>query len=74
MEAMFQLRIDTVTVVKEISQISVVNNYSKAPDSGEAREVHLSSHVADGKKKKIINFPLRFATFWLHYICVLSCL
>ena len=46
MEAMFQLRIDTVTVVKEISQISVVNKYSKAPDSGEAREVHLSSHVA----------------------------
>ena len=42
---MFQLRIDTVTVVKEISQISVVNKYSKAPDSGEAREVHLSSHV-----------------------------
>ena len=27
---MFQLRIDTVTVVKEISQISVVNKYSKA--------------------------------------------
>ena len=46
MEAMFQLRIDTVTVVKEISQISVVNKYSKAPDSGEAREVYLSSHVA----------------------------
>ena len=46
MEAMFQLRIDTVTGLKEISQISVVNNYSKAPDSGEAREVHLSSHVA----------------------------
>ena len=46
MEAMFQLRIDTVTVVKDISQISVVNKYSKAPDSGEAREVHLSSHVA----------------------------
>ena len=46
MEAMFQLRIDTVTVVQEISQISVVNKYSKAPDSGEAREVHLSSHVA----------------------------
>jgi len=46
MEAMFQLRIDTVTVVKENSQISVVNKYSKAPDSGEAREVHLSSHVA----------------------------
>ena len=44
MEAMFQLvRIDIVTVVKEISQISVVNKYSKAPDSGEAREVHLSS-------------------------------
>ena len=34
----FQLRIDTVTVVKEISQISVVNKYSKVPDSGEARE------------------------------------
>ena len=46
MGAMFQLRIDTVTVVKEISQISVVNKYSKAPDSGEAREVHPSSHVA----------------------------
>ena len=46
MEAMFQLRIDTVTVVREISQISVVNKYSKAPDSDEAREVHLSSHVA----------------------------
>ena len=46
MEAMFQLRIDTVTVVKEISQISVVNKYSNAPDPGEAREVHLSSHVA----------------------------
>ena len=46
MEAMFQLRIDIVTVVKEISQISIVNIYSKAADSGEAREVHLSSHVA----------------------------
>ena len=46
MEAMFQLRIDTVTIVKENLQISVVNKYSKAPDSGEAREVHLSSHVA----------------------------
>ena len=46
MEAMFQLRIDTVTVVKEISQISVVNKYRKAPDSGEARKLHLSSHVA----------------------------
>ena len=46
MEAMFQLRIDTVTVVKEISQISLANKYSKAPDSGEAREVHPSSHVA----------------------------
>ena len=42
---MFQLRLDSVTVVKEISQISVVNTYSKAPDSGEARKVHLSSHV-----------------------------
>ena len=39
---MFQLRIDTVIVVIEISQISVVNKYSKAPDSGEAREVHPS--------------------------------
>ena len=46
MEAMFQLRIDIITVVKEISQISVVNKYSKAPDSGEAREVHLSFQVA----------------------------
>ena len=46
METIFQLCIDTVTVVKEISQISVVNKYSKVPDSGEAREVHLSSHVA----------------------------
>ena len=46
MEAMFQLRIDTVTVVKENSEFSVVNKYNKAPDSGEAREVHLSSHVA----------------------------
>ena len=46
MEAMFQLRIDTVTIVKENLQISVVNKYSKAPDSDEAREVHLSSHVA----------------------------
>ena len=33
-------------VVNEVSQISVVNKYSKAPNSGEAREVHLSSHVA----------------------------
>ena len=46
MEAMFQLLIDTVAVVKESSQISVVNKYSKALDSGEAREVHLPSHVA----------------------------
>ena len=46
MEAMFQLRIVTVTVVKEICRISLVNKYSKALDSGEAREVHLSSHVA----------------------------
>ena len=46
MEAMFQLRIDTVTVAKEISQIFVVNKYSKAPDSGEAREVHISPHIA----------------------------
>ena len=46
MEAMFQLRIDTVTAVKENSEFSVVNKYSKAADSGEAREVHLSSHVA----------------------------
>ena len=46
MEAMFQLRIDTVTVVKENAQISVVNKYFKAPESGEARKVHLSSHVA----------------------------
>ena len=45
MAFMFQLRIDTVTVVKEISQISVVNKYSKAPDSGEAREVHLPFHM-----------------------------
>ena len=30
---------------KGISQISVVNKYSKAPDSGEAREVHLPFHV-----------------------------
>ena len=39
-EAMFQLRIDTVTVVEEISQVSVVNRnkYSKALDSGEASE------------------------------------
>ena len=29
MEAMFQVRIDTVTVVKEISQISVVNKIAK---------------------------------------------
>ena len=42
MEAMFQLRIDTVTFVKQISQISVVNKYNTAPDSGEAREVYLS--------------------------------
>ena len=35
---MFQLRIDTVTVVKEMAQIFVVNKCSKAPDSGEARE------------------------------------
>ena len=34
----FQLRIDIVTVVKEISQISDVNKYRKVPDSGEARE------------------------------------
>ena len=46
MEAMFQLRVNNVTVVKKISQMSVVNKYSKAPGSGEAREVHLSSHVA----------------------------
>ena len=46
MEALFQLCIDTVTAVKEISLISVVNKYSKAPDSGEARDVHLSSHFA----------------------------
>ena len=31
-EAMSHLRIDTITVVKKISQISVVNKYSKAPD------------------------------------------
>ena len=30
--------IDTVTIIKEISRISVVNKYSKAPDSSEARE------------------------------------
>ena len=35
MEAMFQLRIDTVTVVKENSEFSVVNKYNKAPDSGD---------------------------------------
>ena len=46
MKATFQLLIDTVTVVKEISQTSVLNKYSKAPDSGKAREVHLSSRVA----------------------------
>ena len=38
-----KLRINIVTVVKEVSQIPVVNKYSTA---GEAREVHLFSHVA----------------------------
>ena len=42
MEAMFQLRIDTVTVVKEISRIPVINKYSKAPW---ARFRRRSTHV-----------------------------
>ena len=37
----------TVTVVKEISQISVANKYSKVPDSGEARESKANHEFPD---------------------------
>ena len=50
MEAMFQLRIDTVTVVKEISQISVVNNTAK--------------HLTRAKRKKCISLLMLTRVFF----------